>query len=152
MVTNTKIWEHLNQWNNFTAKSPWFRQADKYRGNSGDQLAGYMLEKVDIMFRSIDQGSIRRVKISHSWNDKCMEWNISTYNSIKIQAKRHEFTTLPRSKLRHADFSIKDLPQTSYLWNARIAVAVSTVKFGWLKWQLQVLLSYQYLPLVNQQN
>ena len=33
-------------------------------------------------------------------------------------------------------------------------MVVSTVKFGWLEWQLQVLLkrSYQYLSLVNRQN
>ena len=139
MVPNTKMWEHPNQWNNFTRKSPWFCKAVKYRKIPGIRRLVTCLENwnLDTIFRSR--------KYQGSQDQSLMKFEIHGIKHLYLQfyqdANWRTYTTLMISA-----FSIKDFPSKPCTWKARNVVAVSTEKFGWLEWQLKVLLerSYQY--------
>ena len=104
-----------------------------------------MLGKLDIILRSR--------KHQGSQDQSLLEWQMYGMKHLYLQFYQDKswmtFTTSMNSV-----YSIKDLSRKPCTYKARNVLAVNIVKFGWLEWQLHVMLerSYQYLQLLNRRN
>ena len=83
MATDTKIREYSNSWKDYPRKSSWVCKGAKFRKVSSIR---WLVSLMESSVQYFVQGSIWRIKISHSWDDSCFErkCSIGKYSEVRL--------------------------------------------------------------------